>query len=440
MAVQRVQYEDRYAIDFQTTAIATVQAMTDGIDTASGFEKSGILLNNHPDIVPGQAIIDKKKATGSASRVSGPGREFQQGIKEPSFSIEFDVSSKVLYGPLRLFTQRGALSEDSTAGSDTTDWFVPYSYEGQPALAEVWANFVRQLAPDGQADSHRALGAIVNSITLSSEVGQAFVCSADFMVYDAENNYAVSAANDNFEFTNDATLLWQNATTSVSDGFLAHEAVDLDGFSLTLSAEVSRKFYSNQLTSKYLFKEITGEGSIKIPWANSTTNFLDNVFLRNFIAGTPTRFSIYWTGQYPSANNHVSINFIARYTGAPVGQDEDEIVTDLSFIVTERILFDTLVDGNDNITSFVETTGTVATMVFEPVEGTFDGNLFPGDMVRFPDSTTPNTKVRIDEVEGSTDFHLETSVTTPGLAEMVIYSQPFNIGVNDGIVRGDALP
>ena len=45
---QRAQYEDRYAIEIQNTSITTTAAFADGIDTVTGEEKSGILLNNQP--------------------------------------------------------------------------------------------------------------------------------------------------------------------------------------------------------------------------------------------------------------------------------------------------------------------------------------------------------------------------------------------------------
>ena len=98
------------------------------------------------------------------------------------------MSCKVLYIPLHLLCQRGVIEELSTASGPETKWFFPYSYETTPSAAEYWGGFLRQMSDSG-SDSHRAVGAIVNSITLSSEVdSQALVGTAEFMARDIENN------------------------------------------------------------------------------------------------------------------------------------------------------------------------------------------------------------------------------------------------------------
>ncbi len=427
---QRGQYEDRFAMEIQNTTISTTVAFADGVDTTSGEEKSGILLNNHPNFPPGQNVIETRKASGSASRKDGTGLEFNQGTREPSFTIEFDVSAKVLYIPLHLLCQRGAVEEDAGGSGPNTKWFFPYSYEVTPSAAEYWGGFVRRLSVSA-SDSHRVVGAVASSMTLSSEFNSALVCSTEFMARDVENDYRVTAS-DNFEFTEDATLLWQGATTLIGDGSGVMEAVDLDGFSLTINTNPTRKFYSNQLTQKFLMMDVTAEGTIKVPFTAGTTNFEDNVLLRNFISGTPVRFSIYWGGQYPNANNDLSINFIARITDAPVGQDEDEIVTDVSFQCVEKIFIDSIANGNNNVTSIADSSGT--TTITWAASQTALGNVFPGDYALMIDATEAQTKFLIDNVS-AIDTYTLTATPSGSPAEVQIFSQPFNIGIDDNLDR-----
>lgn len=432
--VQRIQWEDRYAMDIQSVIQTAVNAV-DGVDTQSGEEKAGILLNSHPHLDPAPNIIDTEKVSGSASRTDGSGKEFQQGTKEPTFALDFDAIAKPLYLPLHLFGQKGSLNEN---GNTTTKWFYPYSYEGGPSAAEIFGTFVRSLAPDGTAESHRAVGAICNSVSFSSEVNAALNISAEMMAREIEINR--DTINDNFDISSDSVLLWQNATTHISDGVAAPVAFDCDGFSLTLTNNPIRKFYANQVTQKFLMGKIVGEGSIKIPWSpgSAAGAFEDNAMLAKFVSGTPTRFSFFWGAKYPTANNELSLNFIARYTGAPVGQDEDEIITDLSFQIVERVFLDSRTTGNNNITGF----GSVGNPVIDSIivaGGQIDGNVFPGDFALFPGAVEQDTKFLIDDVgtPAVDDIHLTSTPTTPGSSEMIIISQPFNIGLNDNIVRAD---
>lgn len=423
--VQRIQWEDRYAIGIAAGVIGAQLNMTDAVDSTAGETKAGIILNNHPHLDPAPNIIDTEKVTGSAARVDGAGREFNQGTKEPTFSLDFDAIAKVLYAPLHLFAQKGNLE------STNVKWFFPYSYESVPAAPEVFGNLVRSLAPAGTAESHRAIGMICNSISFNSEVGAALSITAEMMAQDVELNYNVSAANDNFRFTNDANLLWQNAVVQISDGsVLAPVDIDVDGFSLTLTNSPIRKMYNNQLTQKYLMGKIVGEGSIKIPWSPGQSAWDDNTLLANFVSGTPTRFSIYWGSRLVTGANELSLNFIARYTGAPIGQDEDEIVTDLSFQIVERVFFDTLVDGIANITSFTEV-AQVVTPTYSGAVG--DGNIYPGDYIVFPDATDSQVKHLVIDVDANT----QTIGASPtgGPSEMYVINQPFNIGLNDGLDR-----
>lgn len=435
---QRGQWQDVYAWTLSSLLSDGTSNISAGVDNSGDDALAGILFNSHPDLKPNQETIDTEKTSGSASRISRSGGELAQGSKKPSVSYEFDAAAKTLYLPLHVTLQRGSVDESADGVSDVkAKWFYPYSYEGTPVSPEIYAILARRLAPNGSPESHRMDGMIGSTLTLSADgEDSALVCSGEMLGRDVDTSYSTTV-NDSFNFTPDSHLLWKDATTKIGDGTSAMEDVDLDGFSITLNINPVRKLYSNALTQKYLMGKLVAEGTIKVPWTNSSSSFTDNILLERFVAGTPTRFSIYWGNQYPSSNNDVSINFIARFTGADVGQDEDEIGTDLPFMCTEHVFMDGLPTGINNISgvSYVDPTlsvtgsGLVAT-----------GNVFPGDAFESKDASAGQNVLHpiVKVTAGSSPFDVGlatgTTITSP-TSVSVLMSQPFSIGVYDNLDR-----
>jgi len=72
--------------------------------------------------------------------------------------------------------------------------------------------------------------------------------------------------------------------------------------------------------------DLTGDGTFTLPWGQATEGA--NEQLDNFIAGTDALLILEWGTS--GSEGHVKIEANCRYTGAPLGGD-DEIVTECPF-------------------------------------------------------------------------------------------------------------
>lgn len=305
---ERIQWADRYASGRQTSAIGTAAA------TDIGYP-----LNNHPSFNPGQNIIDTRKATGLSYRHAGTGFEFQQGTKEPTTTWEFHVTPRMLAVQMWGLTQQSATEE---TGSPYVKYFIPYS-TGQAAI-EMWQSLVRSMAPSGTASSHRIVGAVPSSITLSAEEGTPLTASVDFRGYNFESNRDV--ASDTLTVSAENPLLWQNATIS-----LGGTTVNLPGFTMTITNNLITKWYDSQTVEKFLLGDFGVEGTITVPWAATTVG--GNQQITDFINGNVTRLVIYWGtgGAIATTSQDLSIITHIRRTGAETVA-EDEIGIQIPFV------------------------------------------------------------------------------------------------------------
>jgi hypothetical protein len=300
----RNSWEDLFGVASDVTNISTAA------NTAFG-----IPLLNHPSFEPGTQTINQRKAVGTSYRRSGACLEYIQGASIPTTSFEFDVSPVNIGYFLWSLFQTGSFQG---AGTVYPKYFVPY----ENATTEMWLTLVRKLAADGTAASHRIVGAIVKSITLSAEEGQPLKATVEFQGYSFESNR--DTTDDTFTFGTASCYLWQNAVVTL-DG----TTVNIPGFNLTITNNALTKFYDNSTAVRHDVGEFTATGSFRMPYSQATEGA--NQQVDDFIAGSASRLVIYWgNGEIADADTELSIIAHIYRTGVTMSGD-DEIVSEVSF-------------------------------------------------------------------------------------------------------------
>ena len=308
------------------SATADADAFASGaIGVASN--KYGIPLLNKPVFDPGQNIVNQRKAIGVSYRRGDAGFEYNQGSRVPTTSWEFDVSYKNIVPFLWMLFQGG-----TTEGAATTylKTFVPYT---ESAAGIYVAAALLAKNSNTAASSHMIGGAVVRSITLSSEEGMPLKATVEMIGYNMVSDFDLDADANLIEYDNTAPLLWQDATVS-----LGGTTVNIPGFSLTISNNLVTKNYDSWHTEKYVLMDCTAEGSFRLPYSAATVG--GNAQLDNFINGTDQLLKITWGSGSHNTLGDFEIEVNARYTGAQFVAD-DEIVLELPF--------DGVYDGTNNL-------------------------------------------------------------------------------------------
>lgn len=364
----RTVWEDLFGVGIGTTNIST-----------AANASFGIPLINHPSFNPGSQTINQRKAVGTSYRQTGAGcLEYTQGSAIPTTSFEFDVSSKNLSAFLWALFQTGSFQG---AGTAYPKYYVPY----ESPDSEVWLTLVRKLAPAGTGASHRIVGAIVNSITLSAEEGQNLKATVEFQGYSFESNR--DTTNDTFTFQTASCLQWQNAVVTL-DG----TTVNIPGFSLTISNNAVTKFYDNPTAVRHDAGEFTATGSISVPWGQATEG--GNAQIDAFAAGTSSRLVIYWgDGEIANADGEFSIIANIRPTGVTVTGD-DEIISEVTFECASDKYTSSVIDASSSIAvngTAVTGTNTKFSTAFSDGVGFHAGDL----IYPIGCNTAANTTVRV---------------------------------------------
>lgn len=301
----RTIWEDLYSVASGVTNISTA---------ANGA--FGIPLTNHPSFNPGTQTINTRKAVGTSYRQTGTGcLEYTQGSAIPTTSFEFDVSSKNLSHFLWSLFQTGSFQ----AGAPTyIKYYVPY----ETPDVEMWLTLIRKLAPNATSSSHRIVGAIVKSISLSCEEGQNLKAVVEFQGYSFESNR--NTADDTFTFQTASCLQMQNATITL-DG----TTVYVPSFSLNITNNALTKFYDNSTAVRHDVGEFSVTGNIRIPWAQATEGA--NQQIDDFCNGSASRLVIYW-GDSELANADTEFTIISHIRRTAVSvEGEDEIISSVDF-------------------------------------------------------------------------------------------------------------
>ena len=319
----RTIWQNLYGIMHATGSPATGYAVDTNKFLATpdiGLEvgKHAIPIIGNPSLDPGKAIIDQRKAVGISTRRTGAGYEYQQGVEEPTVTLEMEAIPNMIALFSWLLFQKGGSEGVATPFTKT---FIPYT---DPAC-EIWASILQQMSAE-DADSHVIHGAICQSMTLSAAEGEALKLSATmngsrfFDTFDFDAQASVLAVSEK------APLLFQDCGQSPAVLTLDGAAINIPGFSITITNNAVGKKYANAHIYEFILGDLTGDGTFTMPWGQATEGA--NEQLDNFIAGIDTVLVLEWGTA--GSEGHIKIEANCRYTGAPLGGD-DEIVTECPF-------------------------------------------------------------------------------------------------------------
>jgi len=323
----RVLWQDQYAFAYQTTSIGSTIDFATASGAGVGTSEYALPLINHPHIDAGLDIIDQRKAIGISQRSVATGhQEFLQGTKNPNSTWEFDGNAYNLAPFLWTLFQKGTTEGTGTA-KFTKTYDPPTATEGPEC--EVWMLLLRKMEEATNAHSTRGTGFIVKSITLSADGFSPLRVSVELVGKDV--SYVYDAQNAVFTYNTKSFLVWggSSGATCEIDG----AAVQLEGFTLTITNNAIARHYGGQDVDKFITSDYTLEGSISVFWGDSNASQDQETQLVDFVAGTDKRLHIYW-GTTGGATTAGDLDILAniRYTGATLADVDTEIVTECPFV------------------------------------------------------------------------------------------------------------
>lgn len=286
-------WQQRYLIGAQTSSISTAVTF-DGSAVSIDTGKSLWKVTNMPFINPSQQIIDQRKATGQATRLTGTGGEFQLGIQRPVVTIEFDVNANILTLLLWSLFQ-GGVSE--AAGTPFVKTAVPYT---SPS-ASVWLSLAYVLSTSTAGENAIASGGICRSITISGdEQGQSIKGSAEIAFASYAATYDASSATITDPAI--APLLYKNM-----DFTFAGDAINIPSFSITISNNATGPSYHATTIQKWVLGDLTIEGEIVVPKNSGNSNHDNNAMITDLVNLTDNILTLYWGNTPASASGNVSL-------------------------------------------------------------------------------------------------------------------------------------
>lgn len=318
----RAKWQDKYGIcQCATPTPATGYTVTSKtfLATDIGLElaKLALPLTNNPMLDSGLNVIDTRKAIGEATRRVGTGYEFTVEGMEPVVTLEMEATANMLALFSWLLFQKGASEGVATTYMKTC---IPYT----DCECEIYASILRQMSA-GTADSHVVHGAICKVMNLSANQGEALKLSAEMLGANFFNNFDFDLQASLLDFSAKAPLLFQDCTITL-DGTTIH----IPGFSLALSNNAVAKRYSSSRVYTYVLGDLTGEGTLTLPWGEATEG--GNEQLNNFLAGTDVLLTVLWGNVVSPTDGSFKITANVRYSGAEL-TTEDEIATSCPFTV-----------------------------------------------------------------------------------------------------------
>lgn len=347
----RVLWQDKYAFVPVTGSIGASCGFATGSGIGVGTDKFGLPLNNHPHLDAGLDIYDQEKAIGLAERSVATGHcEFLQGTKNPMSTWEFDGNAYNLASFLWTLFQKGTTEGTGTGGSGTgiyTKTYNPPTATEGPEC-EVWMNLLRKMDEGTSTQSHRGVGFIVKSITLSASGFGPLNVSAELV--GADIDYTWNAASALMDFGSNCGVVWGGASGASCE--IGGHAAELEGFEITITNNAIARHYGGQDVEKFILGRYSVEGSITVFWGDDETNIGKNNQIDNFIDGTDQLLEIWWGTQGgKTAAGDLDIKVNMRYTGAEMTDNDTELAWDLPFIGvydgTNHAVEITLADGID---------------------------------------------------------------------------------------------
>lgn len=300
-------WQSKYYI--QQNPAATLATLTDKPDfTANdiGVEGTGgatdgtyvLLLENNPNLISLPGIINETElATGRSDRHTV---EYEATVHEASpVTLEGNANSYIMSLYLWSLFQKGTTEGGSSIQTQT---YIPYT-DPTPEMYFSLVKLMGSAATNMNADtmSHYKTGCIVRSLTLTAE-------ERGLVKYSAEVLGAVDSISTGTDLG--VAAAWstlghpaQNTSWKWQDFDVEFDTVDIDAkaLNLTFSNNVEPVYYSNSdHVQGYKLGRCTVEGSIEIPWGNTTKG--GNIALVKYKAGTTFRLELFTTDGGAAAN------------------------------------------------------------------------------------------------------------------------------------------
>ena len=235
--------------------------------------------------------------------------------KQPSFTGESDGNAYLLRTLFWLLFQSGAVETD-TAG--LAPYMVTCTQYTNPET-EVWASILRKLGTDTGDLHHIITGAIVKSLTLSSDGAQLKV-SAEFQGRDWSDSFEFDTLAAVLTDPAVATLMWEDATVK-----LDANTIMASGFSLTINNNADFKRYNAELAQRVVLGDLTAEGELTIPRVTGAATEDDNAQIDAMLAGTDKLLTIYWGNSPATTAGDLSIIANVRYAEGVTVEGDTEL-------------------------------------------------------------------------------------------------------------------
>ncbi len=281
----------------------------------------------HPNFDPGQTVIDQRKAIGIATRRTGAGFEYQQGVKSPVTTWEFDGNAYNLTLPLWLLFQKGT-TQATTGDSFVKTYLAPTCTTG--VEMEQFGVLLKRMECGTVSSSQRILGAVVRSITFTAESNTPLRVSVEFVGADIDVTY--SAENAVLTFDTNDPLIWGASSTEVkispAGDVGAATEINVDSWSVTISNNIVAKQYGQNTVQKFIVQDFTVEGTIKVPWGASAGG--GGTLVDDLITGDDMYMSLSWGSITGASSGDFAIILNARITGVEMSTD-DEVAQDVTF-------------------------------------------------------------------------------------------------------------
>jgi hypothetical protein len=309
----------------------------DNIATDIGFgvdNQFGMPLTEHPNLDINPEFLGGRKRLGLPMQRVGTGMERTKTIDRPAVSLSMAEVGPHLLNPFLWLLFQKASTEGITPFAKTFD--VNSTASPYDPACEVYSSVCRCLGGSGEASEWQAIhGCIARSITLNADEAGSLGATIDLMAAEADIPFTLPTSGGG-TFSERATamlarlvvpakdpLLWQNATVTVNG-----TAINIRGFSLTMTNNAILRFYDNAVGLKYILGEFGVTGSFMMPWDHASLG--DDEQIKNFKAGTDVALRVYWGDGTTSSEGEFEILTNVRYTGAPLEAGE-EMETNLSF-------------------------------------------------------------------------------------------------------------
>lgn len=312
-------WQDAYYM-IATTAITDSPSFT--LETNPGTYGAGkplVYLKNHPAFDINKGIIAARKATGRSVLMKDASVRIERtpGTVAPTTSFEMDFDPDSCFIPLyTLFQER-----EAAVGTGTTQTFTTYT----GSTANNYASLMRWTE---SGYSHKIVGAIPNSVTISGNEGEAITMTVEWSGADMStantDTPAAWATGDSKQF-----LLFQDMTFQFEDSSGVIQSGDTVGFDITITNNVVSKHYDHPSMQRHILGDLSVTGTLRVPW--SSTYGGQNEFITRLLDGDDFKVYLFWGNQVPANDNDVSITLNIEPDTATTSGGEEEAINEVAF-------------------------------------------------------------------------------------------------------------